>query len=83
MPFIISISVRVKETYNTIMFGQRLGPKYCVIDMDDMSSVWLLLLQIKLRFCVLKAVIKFQMWGTSLEGAGKHADDPASDITLP
>lgn len=34
------------------------------------------------RFSVLKAAIKFQMWGTSFEGAGKHADDPVTDITV-
>lgn len=83
MTFTISIIVRVIETYNKIMSGQKSDPKHCV-------GTWMIWLvpgcSGKLnspRFCVLKAAIKFQMWGTSFEGAGKHADDPASDITLP
>lgn len=34
------------------------------------------------RRCAPVAEITFQMWGTSFRGAWKHADDPASDITL-
>lgn len=48
MTFIISISVTVIENYNKTMFGQRSGPKHCVVDLDDLSCAWLFLLQIKL-----------------------------------
>lgn len=35
-----------------------------------------------LDFCMFKAVITFKMQVTSSGSAEKHAEDPASDITL-
>lgn len=75
------ISVTVKETCNHVLLVVRFLPFPRGLGWPVLSessgifnspTIW-----------VPKTAIKFQMWGTSCEGAGKHADDPACGIKLP
>lgn len=75
------ISVTVEETCNHVLLVVRFPPFPRGLGwpvLSESSGIFS-----SPTICVPKAAIKFQIWGTSFEGAGKHADDPACDIKLP